>query len=93
MNRKDRARLVVDLLQGLALLRETTTLSTAEEAHEIATHMINALSSGDSPFGFDDERVRRTRRILLAARPDSELAAQLRSISVFLRSAGLHSIA
>jgi hypothetical protein len=62
-------------------------LRTADEAHQIATHMVTALAMGDGPFAFDPERVRRTRQLLLSARPDSEMATQIRSISVFLRSA------
>ena len=88
MDRRERARLVVDVLQGLALLRESSTLSTAAEAHEIAAHLVNALAIGeDDRFGFEPERIIRTRRLLLAARPDSEFPAQVRSISIFLRSA------
>jgi hypothetical protein len=59
LHRKDRARLVADILHGLARLREDTTLPAADEAHEIACHMVNSLAMGDSPFGFEPGRVKR----------------------------------
>jgi hypothetical protein len=86
VKREDRAGLILEILEGLARLHADTDFGAGDEAHEIAVHMLSGLAAGETKVGLEPERVRRMRQLMLGARPGADRPAQVRSISILLRS-------
>jgi len=84
MNRRERAELSAELLEGIARLYTDSTFEARDEAFEVAAHMIAALLVGEVAAPSGPERVERVWRMLLNAHPERLRPAGARSVGAFL---------